>query len=172
MINFRNKQNKLHQPTFFQSFISGFKRYAKPQINNSKNAAVQSVKFLNHPMGKSMKFREIIFSVFAMPLSGAVLASNAENVTITKFGTGPIYESLCGVSCVPIKVRPQHSNYAGCSQNIASWDFALDTSTESGKQAYAHLLASHMSGKTISIYGKGSCIGGSGYEAINFLVTK
>ncbi len=116
-----------------------------------------------------MKFS---MSLLIIMFSSSVIAGNAENVTITKFGVGPAYESLCGVSCVTIKVTPQHSNFADCSTNIASWDFALDTSTETGKQAYAHLLSSHMSGKTISIYGKGVCIGGSGYEAINFAVTR
>ena len=119
-----------------------------------------------------MSYKRIIPITIAMISSGTLHASNAENVTITKFATGSFYESVCGAPCVPIKVSPQRSNFANCSQHTTSWDFALDTSTEQGKQAYSHMLAAYMSGKTISIYGKETCIGGSGYEAINFLVTK
>ena len=90
-----------------------------------------------------MKYTKSLFAMLAMGLSGPLFAGNAESVTITKFGSGSGYESICGVLCVPIKVSPQHTNFTGCSKYRASWDFALDTSTEGGKQAYAHLYTRH-----------------------------
>ena len=107
--------------------------------------------------------------IMALLLSSGAIAGNAENVTITKLGSGIGYEAFCGVSCIPVKVTPKHTDFADCSRNAASWDFALNTSTESGKQAYAHLLALYMSGKPVSIYGKGTCLGD--FEEINFIIS-
>lgn len=111
-----------------------------------------------------------LYHLILLTLTFTAIAGNAENVIITKLGSGPVYESICGVTCIPVKVTPQHSNFANCSKNGASWDFALNTSTESGKQAYSHILAMYMSGKAVSIYGKGTCMGD--YEEINFIISK
>ena len=119
-----------------------------------------------------MNHKKFIFIILTTLFSGASLAGNAEDVTIVKLGTGDLYNSLCGAPCAPIKVSPAQQSFASCAQNTGSWDYALDTSTEQGKQAYSHLLAAHMSGKNISIFGKGTCIGSSGYEEINFLLSK
>jgi len=118
-----------------------------------------------------MSYRKLFAALVIVFFTITAHAGSANDVAITKLGTGPYYESVCGGACVFIKVTPTYTGHASCATNTPSWDFVLLTSTEGGKQAYSHLLASHLSGKNISIAGKGTCIPTAAFEEVHYFYT-
>mgnify|MGYP000733449917 CR=1 FL=1 len=96
----------------------------------------------------------------------------AENSKVLRIGTGPYFESICGVTCVAVQVDPAPTGQAACQYTTGNyWDYAIDTSTPAGQQMYSHILAAQMSDKPLNFVGTGSCISTNTYEKLNYSTT-
>lgn len=82
------------------------------------------------------------------------------NCTVKTIGIGPHYDELCttssgrSMSCAFVKVAGAFVNRPTCS---GDWNYVIDTSTQSGRNALALLLTANASGKTVQISGTGVC---------------
>lgn len=99
----------------------------------------------------------LALALFLFGGSASFAVGTCSGCKIKNLGSGPYYDALCGSgSCVFVAVEPTVGGKPGCASNTY-WDFALDTSTASGKATYALILTAYAAGQNISISGANTC---------------
>jgi hypothetical protein len=102
-----------------------------------------------------MKYVELSLLIFSLLISNLAMATEYRGV-ITGIGAGSAYDTHCvgEDSCVVVKVASTHTK-AGCNSN--SWDFAFNSSSDTGKNTLSLVLAAELSKRLVVIGGTGLC---------------
>lgn len=110
-------------------------------------------------------------ALFFGGIAAATAGGTCNGCQIKNLGAGPYYDGICSSgTCVFVKIEQTVSGRPSCASN-QGWDFALDTSTASGRATYALLLSAYAAGQTINVAGSNTCsISSSGVENLYFAI--
>jgi hypothetical protein len=106
-----------------------------------------------------MKYKLLTLSaaLFFGVVAAATAGGTCNGCRIKNLGAGPYYDSICSSgTCVFIKIEQTVNGRPYCASN-QGWDFALDTSTASGKATYALLLTAYTTGQIVNVSGSNAC---------------
>lgn len=108
-----------------------------------------------------------IFLLFFLSLCSLQTEAGQFKGQIKSIGVGKHYDAYCANStaCVVVMVD---STYNKTSCNTDSWTFAFDSSTETGKNTLAMVMAAKASGQEVVIGGTGTCTVKSTSEDLNY----
>ena len=124
-------------------------------------------------MKKTILMSIRVVGVILMSLIASASYATVYTGKIQSIGTGPHYDSAICVAetCAVIMVDDSHVG-PGCHDG--SWDYIIETGTESGRSSLSQLLTAYATGKEIVIGGTSSCAldKTDNIESINYIYFK
>jgi hypothetical protein len=109
--------------------------------------------------------KKILSSLCFITTTNIFAAGITSNVSFIQVNAGTSWPDL-----VAIKFTSMPSNSPSCATDSLG-RFATTLTTEAGKAIYSMALAAQASGKTLEVFGKGTCIAGS-LEEIDYIRIK
>ena len=85
-------------------------------------------------------------------VSGGIFASEINNTVITR----TMMAAEHGLKFY-IQVEGTPNRASGHCHANSTWDYVIATDNEFGKQLFSQLLAAHLSGKKVKLYGNDTC---------------
>lgn len=114
----------------------------------------------------------LMVTAMMLMMSNLYAAGTSPDATINSIGVGKRYSAadVCnGKACVLINITPTPIGAPSCARHSSGWHFLIDTSVDTGKQAYAAVLTAKTTGRSFFIAGTGTCIG-NGFEEVNYII--
>jgi len=124
-------------------------------------------------MKNIIRFFVFVSPIFLSVISYAATYGDCTNCEVSSIGTGAHYDGYCTTSsCAVIQVKhDENGSFTPSDANCGStsWQFVLDTSTDSGKTTLSQLLTAFASGKKVGIGGNSICNAALKAENIRFV---
>jgi hypothetical protein len=108
-----------------------------------------------------MKLKNIMIFIVLITTGFSANSSEIDNTKITRTMMDEGYGQVLFIQVERDPVR----DGAHCHSN-GTWDYVISTESEFGKQMFSQLLAAYAAGKTIKMFGKGTCLVNSSTETL------